>query len=106
MAPFFLKDKIKSLISEQVNQQINAEFYFSDLDLSFFRNFPDASLSIQDFYLKGIDTFESDTLVQAKEASLSLGLFSVLSGESINIKKVKLEEGRVFIHVLENIMFL
>ncbi|MEM8890356.1 MAG: hypothetical protein AAGD28_20440, partial [Bacteroidota bacterium] len=102
VAPFFLKGKIKALISDQVNQQIKGEFHFADLDLSFFRSFPDASVSIQDFYLKGVDAFESDTLAQGKEASLSLGLFSALSGESINIKKVKLEEGRVFIHVLED----
>ncbi|MDW3647836.1 MAG: AsmA-like C-terminal region-containing protein [Bacteroidia bacterium] len=102
VAPFFLKDKIKSLISEQVNQQIKGEFYFSDIDLSFFRSFPDASVSIQDFYLKGIEVFETDTLAQGKEISLSLGLFSVISGESINIKKVSVNEGRVFVHVLED----
>ncbi|MEM6804448.1 MAG: AsmA-like C-terminal region-containing protein [Bacteroidota bacterium] len=102
IAPYFLKDEIKEILIEEANSQVKGSLHFSELDLSFFSSFPDASISLHDFSLVGIEEFEFDTLAQAKEISLSTGIFSALSGSSININKVALKEAKLFVHILEN----
>ena len=55
--PYLLKDKIETLVKEECNKMLNAEFGFDNLDISFIRNFPQASLTLEDFYLKGVGEF-------------------------------------------------
>ena len=39
---------------------------FKNLNISLFRNFPQASVTLEDFWLKGTGEFANDTLVQEK----------------------------------------
>jgi uncharacterized protein involved in outer membrane biogenesis len=60
--PFFLKGKIADIIKNKVNNSINASFDFSDADLSLFRSFPNASVTLDNITLINKAPFEGDTL--------------------------------------------
>ncbi len=90
--PYLFKDKIEALIKEEGNKMLNAEFDFGNLDISLIRNFPLASLSLEDFYLKGVEAFENDTLVYANEITAAVNIMSLFGDEGIDIKKILLDE--------------
>lgn len=90
--PYLFKDKIEALIKEEGNKMLNAEFDFVNLDISLISNFPLASLTIEDFYLKGIDRFSADTLVSAGEVTAAVNLMSLFGDEGYDIKKILLDD--------------
>ena len=52
--PYLFKDKIDTIVKEECNKMLNAEFGYGNLDISLIRDFPLVSLSLEDFYLKGM----------------------------------------------------
>lgn len=89
--PYFFKDKIEVLVKEEGNKMLNAEFDFSSLDISLIRKFPLASVTLEDFYLKGVGEFESDTLVEIEKFSVSVNVLSLFSNEGFDISEVLLD---------------
>ena len=90
-APYLFKDKIETLVKEECNKMLNAEFGFDNLDISFIRNFPQASLTLEDFYLKGVGEFENDTLLKANEITAAVNIMSLFGDEGFDIKKILLD---------------
>ena len=89
--PYLFKDKIEEIIKQEGNKMLNAEFDFGNLDISLFRNFPLASLTLEDFYLKGVGQFGSDTLVAANEVTAAVNVMSLFGDEGFDIQKVLLD---------------
>ena len=58
VAPFLFKDKIREIVHTELNNSLNAEVFFGDVGLSFFSNFPNASISLQDFGVVNQAPFE------------------------------------------------
>ena len=75
--PFAFRGKIESIVKTEGNKMLNAQFDFGSLDISLFRNFPKASVTLNDFWLRGVGEFEKDTLVQAGEVTAAINLFSL-----------------------------
>ncbi|MBQ8695314.1 MAG: AsmA family protein, partial [Bacteroidaceae bacterium] len=90
--PYLFKDKIEALIKEEGNKMLNARFDFGNLDISLIRNFPLASLTLEDFYLKGVAQFENDTLLAADEITAAVNVMSLFGDEGFDIQKVLLDE--------------
>ena len=88
--PYFFKDKIEVLIKEEGNKLLNAEFDFSSLDISLIRKFPLASVTLENFYLKGVGEFENDTLVDIEKFSVSVNMLSLFGDEGFDISEVLL----------------
>ena len=89
--PFLFKDKIESIIKEEGNKMLNAEFDFKGLDISLIKRFPQASITIEDFYLKGVGAFDSDTLVSADEVTASMNLMSLFGDSGYDINEILLD---------------
>lgn len=89
--PYLFKDKIEALVKEEGNKMLNAEFDFGTLDISLISNFPLASITLEDFYLKGVGQFENDTLVSAGEVTAAVNVMSLFGDEGFDIKKVLLD---------------
>ena len=89
--PYLFKDKIEALVKEEGNKMLNAEFDFGGLDISLIRNFPLASITLEDFYLKGVDKFSNDTLVASDEITVAVNVMSLFGDEGFDIKKVLLD---------------
>ena len=70
--PFAFKGKLETIVKQEGNKLLNAQFDFEALDLSLIRNFPSASITLKDFWLKGVDEFENDTLVATQNMKLGV----------------------------------
>ena len=81
---------------------LNAQFDFSALDISLIRNFPSASITLEDFWLKGAGEFQNDTLIQAGELTAAVNLFSLFGNSGYDISKIIIEDTKVKAIVLEN----
>ena len=101
--PIVFKDKIVAKVKSEINNNINAQVDFGDFDISIFRGFPDLSLNIENFIIRGIDEFESDTLAAINNTYLKLDIMSIIrGGEAIKIKSVVLDNPNLHFIVLEN----
>ena len=92
--PKTITQKIKQLMNQNINGQVN----FSGTSLSFFKRFPELTLTLEDFSLKGTAPFEQDTLVAAKDISFAVDITSLLRSK-INISKIYLSNAFVNIEV-------
>ena len=100
--PFAFQGKIEKLVKQEGNKMLNAQFDFSTLDISLIRNFPSASITLEDFWLKGAGEFQNDTLIQAGELTAAVNLFSLFGNSGYDISKIIIEDTKVKAIVLEN----
>ena len=100
--PFAFQGKIEKIVKQEGNKMLNAQFDFSALDISLLRNFPSASVTLKDFYLKGTGAFENDTLIQAGELTAAVNLFSLFGDSGYDISKIIIEDTKVKAIVLED----
>jgi hypothetical protein len=100
--PLFFKSKIKSLALEKIDKTINAKVYFNDLSFSSFKKFPHVTLTLHNACIKGVDEFEGDTLVSAKEIGVSFNLYSILRGKNLEINGIHLEDPLIYARILPN----
>lgn len=100
--PFAFQGKLAKLIKEEGNKMLNAQFDFRTLNISLLRNFPSASVSLEDFWLKGTGPFENDTLIQAGELTAAVNLFSLFGDGGYDISRIIVKDTRVHAIVLED----
>jgi uncharacterized protein involved in outer membrane biogenesis len=101
-APFIFKKQIVQFAKDTANKELNAKVNFGDFDLSLFRSFPDFNLSVDDVSVANIGDFEGDTLLAAKNLSVSLDLMSVIKGDKYEIHTISLDKPRIHAVVLKN----
>ena len=102
LLPFAFQGKMEKIIKTEGNKMLNAQFDFEKLGISLFRNFPKASVTLNNFWLKGTGEFEKDTLVQAGEVTVALNLFSLFGNSGYDISKITLEDTKLHAIVLPN----
>ncbi len=102
--PIIFKDDIQKAIDTEMDNNLNAKVFYNTnrFSISIFKSFPNLTVSIGDFGITGVDTFDGDTLVAVEEFTLTLDIMSVISGDQIQIKNVSLVEPMIQILVLEN----
>lgn len=101
IVPLFLGGKVQEIIKREGNKMLNARFDFETLDISLFRDFPRASIALDNFYMVGIGDFEQDTLVSAGRAAVSVDILSLLS-DNFQIGRISLEDATVHAIVLQD----
>ena len=100
LLPFAFQGKIADIVKTEGNKMLNAQFDFKNLNISLFRNFPQASVTLEDFWLKGTGEFANDTLVQAGEVTAAVNLFSLFGDSGYDISKIFIEDTRLHAIVL------
>ncbi len=100
--PYAFKDKIMKLAKAQVNTMFNATVDFDNINLSFIRRFPNASVKLENFRIVGIGEFEKDTLLSSEEVDLVLNIKSLFSDIGYEIEKLQFNNSKVLAHVLPN----
>ena len=95
--PYFFKDQIKAKITEVINEKVDAKVSFSDADLSLFKSFPQANVSIDQLLIINKAPFEGDTLVSLGELNLKMSIKELFKGkeESMNIEAISTENGLI-----------
>ncbi len=99
--PMFFSDKLLNYGCQLAKDYINADLYVKDLSLNLFKHFPDATIRVDDVYLKGVDEFEKDTLAAFDRLETTVNLMS-LFGAKIKVKSVVLQQPRFNVIVLKN----
>lgn len=96
-APFLFKDKIEQLVKNTINENINASVSFSETNLSFFTNFPLASLTINDIVIANQKPFVGDTLYKAQSLNVSMKITELFKGdnEPMELKSIGTNNGEV-----------
>ena len=102
VTPILFKGKILEIAKKELNQMLSAEGNFSDVKLSFIRNFPDAYVALENLTVTGTGEFEGETLVAFKSFSVTVDIMSVIKMDNINVKAVMLDEAEVNAHISES----
>ena len=100
--PFAFKGKIMEIAKTELNKKLNANVDFETLRVSLFRNFPDASISLKNVEIIGKGDFAKDTLLYGKDINLVVNLKSLFSDTGYDVRKVEINDTRVFAHVLKD----
>jgi hypothetical protein len=100
--PFVFKGKVLNLAKSELNKTMNAQVDFDHLRLNFFRSFPNVSITLDHFYVAGINEFEGDTLFFAENLSATVNLKSLWSDSGYEITKVNVEKAKVHAIVQED----
>ena len=105
--PMLFRDQIAGRVKTAVNQNINARVDWSDVGLSFFRHFPNLTLTLDGLTAVGVDRFQRDTLAAVRHLRVSLSLPSVLSnvmGGSgpVVVRGVELDQPKLSLIALED----
>src|SRR6478735_7550597 len=98
--PLFFGDRIAQRVQVEVNKNVNARVSWKHAGLSFFRNFPNLSLTLDDLAIAGVGRFQNDTLAAMPHLRVVLNLGSVLrsvtgSGTQLEIRGIQLDRPRV-----------
>lgn len=80
--PYFFKDQIKAKIEKAINEKVDAKVAFADADLSLFKNFPNASVTIEKLSIVNKAPFEGDTLVAFDELHLKMAIGQLFNSEN------------------------
>jgi hypothetical protein len=87
--PYLFKGSILKETKSVLNDQVEANVEFSDLNLSLFKRFPNLNVGIKDLMISGKGQFKKDTLVQFESFDVAVDLISVL-GKNIQVNGVYL----------------
>src|SRR4051794_3348544 len=66
LLPLLFRDRIAQRAKLAVNQSLNARVDWRDLGLSFFRDFPNLTLTLTDLTTVGVGRFQGDTLAAVR----------------------------------------
>ena len=73
-APFLFESQIKDYVRRTANESVDAQVEFSDISLSFFRSFPQATVVIENFSVINNEPFKGDTLALGEELQLEMSI--------------------------------
>jgi len=95
--PYFFKDEIKAKIAQSINENVDAKVAFADADLSLFKNFPNANVTLNKLIIINKAPFEGDTLVSFGELNLKMSIKELFKGkdESIYIEGISSKNGLI-----------
>lgn len=80
-APFLFKDKIKEMIAKTLNENVNANIAFEDVDLSLLKSFPKAHVTIDKLSIINKAPFAGDTLLYAGETNVTMSVKELFKGD-------------------------
>ena len=100
--PLVFKGKIMEIVKSEVNKTLNAKVDFERLNLSFIKSFPNASVSLENLYVAGVDEFESDTLAYIKNLSATVNIKSFFGSDGYEISKISANDAKLHAIVLKN----
>jgi hypothetical protein len=98
--PIAFKGKIEEIVKKEASGMLEADVNFSGVDLSFIRNFPNASISVNDFSVVGRNEFVGDTLTRIKQTAVVVNLMSIFGDSGYDVKRIDIVEPYIHAKVL------
>jgi len=94
--PYAFKGKVITLAKQEINNQINAQIDFHEMDFGLVRSFPDFRLTITNLSVVGKNEFKGDTLAFIPEIKVVFNLIDVLKG-NYEVNKISLIKPQLLI---------
>jgi hypothetical protein len=101
LTPVIFKSRIEATVKEKVNEQIHAKLDWTGFSLSFFRGFPQLSISLHQLSVVGLEPFEGDTLAGLERFELRVNPFSALR-RNLEVKSILIDRPLIHGIVLED----
>lgn len=100
-APFVFESQLKGMVKKAINNNVDATVEFADLDLSFFRSFPKATVVLSDVSVINNAPFAGDTLALSEEVLIQMSIGELFKGseEPKKIDQLKLNNAYLNIKV-------
>jgi hypothetical protein len=95
--PYFFKDQIQAKITQAINDKVDAKVSFANADLSLFKNFPNANVTLDKLVIINKAPFEGDTLVSLGELNLKMSIKELFKDkeEVMNIDGITSKNGLI-----------
>ena len=100
--PIIFKDEIKEMVIDEVNTSLNAKLSMGDFDLTFLSTFPNMTIQLNDTKLEGIGKFKGVELANIKQFTAHVGLWSVISGDQVEIDEIHLDQPTFDVRILSD----
>ncbi|KPL23912.1 MAG: hypothetical protein AMS23_06105 [Bacteroides sp. SM1_62] len=100
--PVLFKKQLLNKAKEIANTSVNAKIDFTDLKLTFFKDFPRLTASLHGVSVSGIEIFEGDTLVAFDEFSATVNVISLVRKEAIKVRSILMDSPRISAIMLED----
>jgi hypothetical protein len=91
LAIYYYGDDIKNLVVQSLNKQLNTQVDVKNVDISFWKSFPEASVLFEDVVIYAVDS-KSDTLIAAKTIAANFNLIE-LYRQNYTLTGLQIEEG-------------
>lgn len=98
--PYIFRDKILVKVKTELNKMLDAKVNFENINISFIRSFPNASVKLENFYIVGIEEFKRDTLIFSKNIDLVINIKSIFSDTGYDIRKLEFNNSNCLVRVL------
>lgn len=102
ITPFLFQNKIVELVKKEINKQLVSDVDFDKAKLSLIRNFPNASIHIDNLLVIGRDDFANDTLLNSRKSILVIDLKSLFGNSAYDVKNLLIQDASIFAHELED----
>ncbi|MBL6447448.1 AsmA family protein [Fulvivirga sp. 29W222] len=103
IVPLIFKDDIKASIDKALAESVNADVVWDteDFGISLFKNFPNATATLNNFGIINKAPFEGQILFAVQHFEVEVDIFSLL-GDQIKIEGIQLDHPEIFVKVLED----
>ncbi len=95
--PYLFQNQIKEMIAETINKNVDATVAFEDVNLSLFRSFPRANVTVDKLIILNKAPFAGDTLAYADQLDLKMSIMELFKkkNESIIIESFSSKDGLI-----------
>lgn len=99
-SPFIFEAQLKDMVKNTINKNVNATVEFSDLNLSFFRSFPEATLVLDNVSVINKAPFAGDTLAVSEEVILKMSIKELFKGSDQPKKIDELKLNNAYVNII------
>ena len=100
IAPFVFESQLKDLVRKTLNENLDAQVDFEDINLSMFRSFPKATLVIEDLSIINNEPFKGDTLALGEEVTLEMSVKELFKSGSEPKKVDQIKVNNAYINIM------
>ncbi len=99
LLPFLFQKKLNASIQKELKLRYTARIDYSNLNLSFYKDFPRISISLKELTVTDNDSFTDDTLASVEHLDISVDLRSLIKGDKYQVQSVKFISPKLYVHI-------
>lgn len=96
LVPYIYKDDILAGLKRSINDNVEAEVDFNDIDISLFKSFPKVALDLKNPVIKGVGEFENITLFKSDYIRINSDLTSAFKADQpIRVQSIEIDNAEI-----------